>query len=98
MFLWYILSVIAGVVLGAVYAVVFYKGNSCFSGQQVPGNKPSTRAFGLFFLRYLLLFAAFWILFYMWRLNIYCGIAGFFVAYWGVLLNVVYTKKDKESR
>ena len=90
---WYILSVAAGLALGGVYAVIFYKGNKCFLGQQEPGEKPLLRTFGVFFLRYFLLFAAFWVLFLTCQLNIYFGIAGFFVAYWGVLLKATHEVK-----
>lgn len=93
MFLWPILSFIAGGVVGGVYAFLFYKANNTLFGEQTTERKRSLLTTGSFLLRYLLLFAAFFILFYLGHLNIYYGIAGFFVVYWGVLLFVLRRAK-----
>lgn len=85
-----LLSVFTGLTLGSVYAVLFYRSNCSCSGEQ------KIRRLGAFLLRYILLFLSFWLLFYVIRLNIYFGVAGFFVAYWIVLLKMTCRSKMKD--
>ncbi len=82
----YLLSLAAGGILGMTHALAFYRRNKQFDERQVVGTRYILRSLWLFFIRYVLLFAAFWVIFLKCQLNIYVGIAGFFVAFWGVLL------------
>ncbi len=106
----YINSFLAGAGLGILQAFIFFRENmrilrsqqiGAFMLDVIPFDViPSSKAafinkIGSFFGRYILLFLAFWILFVKYQLNMYWGIGGFFLAFWGVLLKKV--KDHRES-
>ncbi len=89
----YINSFMAGVGLGIIQAIIFYR-----EAKRVQAPEQGARAFlfnklVVFAMRYLLLFIALWILVFKYQLNIYLGAVGFFAAFWVMLL-----KKVKDCR
>jgi hypothetical protein len=89
MFCFYITSLIVGVVVGSLQAIIFCREinrRTTFQGRAlfILLNRLLS-----FVVRYIFLFAVLWLLFCYCRLNIFAGMVGFFSAFWGTLLRKV---------
>jgi hypothetical protein len=89
MFWLYVNSLIVGMGLGVVQAIVFYRETKRALNLQVGPKLSFANKTGSFIIRYIGLLVFLWILFFKYRFDIYSGMVGFFVAFWGMLLKKV---------
>jgi len=90
-----LVSCLSGFAVGVFQATLFYRDHKRLIGTSEKKRSLNIKKMGMFFMRYITLFALFILMFVHWKLPFFIGIVSFFCGFWITL--IMKLKEHNES-